>query len=100
MNLYIRLEECLRTCAQETIGLRFSELEAILGCALPKSAYAYRAWWANGGHSHANAWLHAGYKVDRVDMSGQTVMFIRDDALKVSKAADMKTRLASTIGRL
>lgn len=97
MNLYTRLEEYLRTCAQETISLRFSELETILGCALPKSAYTYRAWWANGGHSQANAWLHAGYKVDRVDMSGQTVMFIGVDALKVSKAADMKTRLASTV---
>jgi hypothetical protein len=90
------LEEYLRTYGQEIIYMHFSELEAILGFTLPMSAYTYRAWWANGRHSQANAWLHAGYKVDRVDIPGQALMFRRVDALTVSRAADKKTRLAST----
>ncbi len=96
MNSYTRLHEYLRACGQETIDLHLSELEAILRCALPKSAYTYRAWWANGGHSQANAWLHAGYKVDKVDIPRQVVIFSKVDTLAVSETAEKKERLAST----
>lgn len=44
---------------------------------MPKSAYIYDAWWANGGHSQANAWLNAGYKVERANPKKQTVCFCK-----------------------
>ena len=96
MNSYTRLHEYLRTCGQETTDLHFSELETILGFTLPMSAYTYRAWWANGGHPQANAWLHAGYKVDKVYIPRQVVIFSKVDTLTVSDKADKKEPLAST----
>jgi len=31
------------------VTLDFREIEAIIGSTLPKSAYAYSAWWSNDG---------------------------------------------------
>ena len=97
MNSYSPLYEYLRSIGQEKVNMSFSKFESILGFMLPKSAYAYRAWWANGGHTHANAWLHAGYKVDKVDIPGKVVIFCRIDVLPVSKAQDKKMRPASIV---
>ena len=92
MNSYSPLYDYLRTSGQEKVKMSFSELETILGFTLPKSAYAYRAWWANGGHTHANAWHHAGYKVDKVDILEKAVMFSRIDVLPVVKVQEKKMR--------
>lgn len=55
----------------------FAEVEAVLGFPLPRSAYAYPAWWSNDatGHSHARAWLDAGWKTEAVDLQSQQVTF-------------------------
>ena len=56
----------------------FSEIERILGFALPPSARRYSAWWSNTGcHSQARAWLGAGWRVDRADMDAETVTLRR-----------------------
>ena len=40
----------------------FTKLETILGFALPESARTHPAWWSNSKpHSHASAWLAAGW---------------------------------------
>lgn len=61
----------------------FSEIEAILGFALPDSARLYRPWWANqkqgGGHSHALAWQAAGWKTREVDLEAEALVFARAD---------------------
>ena len=97
MNSYSPLYEYLRSLGQEKVNMSFSEIETILGFTLPKSAYAFRAWWADSGHSQANAWLHAGYKVDKVDIPGKVVMLRRIDVLSVSKVQDMKMRPAPIV---
>ena len=57
----------------------FSEIESILGFALPPSARRHRPWWANqgrnggNGHSHARAWNAAGWETADVDMRAETL---------------------------
>ena len=87
MGIYDPLKEYLSLSSQSSIRLTFSEIEKILNHTLPKSAYTYKAWWANGGHSQADAWIDAGYKVTDVDFTEKAVSFSKDDshAKKTSK---------------
>jgi len=60
--------------------LSFEEIEAIIGTNLPRSALVHRAFWANdneGHHSHARAWMGAGYRVAYVDRDEKIVRFER-----------------------
>lgn len=77
MNKYLSLQQFFYSSDKNCVTLTFSEIEGVLGFSLPKSAYTYGAWWANGGHSHSLAWLGAGYKVEWVDHKAQRVNFIR-----------------------
>ncbi len=77
MSKYVSLGQFLLSSVQDCINMNFSEIERILGFNLPKSAYIYDAWWANGGHSQANAWLGAGYKVEWANPKEQTVCFCK-----------------------
>jgi hypothetical protein len=62
------------------VELPFSEVEKIIDAKLPQSAYQHRAWWANTpSHAQANAWVSAGWRVDRVDFEGDTVTLTRTD---------------------
>jgi hypothetical protein len=53
------------------VTLSLSEIERILGAALPESANTHRPWWANQRDSksrpQAHAWLSAGFMVDTVN---------------------------------
>lgn len=75
MSKYEPLENFLRSSGQESVNMSFLELEQILGFPLPESAYHYNAWWANGGHDHAHAWMDAGYKTELASPKGHTVCF-------------------------
>lgn len=59
--------------------MTFREVELVIGRKLPASAYRHRPWWANEerGHSHAKAWLQAGYKTEQVDMAAKKLVFRR-----------------------
>ena len=57
-----------------------SQIERVVGAPLPASARRHCAWWANeriGTHSHARAWLDAGYETRDLDVNGATVEFVR-----------------------
>lgn len=60
-------------------SLTFSAIEQIIGADLPRSARTHRAWWSNdrGSHIQADAWLDAGWKVEGVDRTTETVRFVR-----------------------
>lgn len=61
-------------CSQSngTVTLSFTELEKILGFALPKSANTYTMWWSPGGsHTHCQAWVQAGYRAVNVQQGIQ-----------------------------
>ena len=75
MAKYDALKCYLSVCRQNEVTLSFSRIEEILGSSLPSSAYTYQAWWANGGHSQANAWLSCGFTVGKLDLPGKTVTF-------------------------
>ncbi len=86
MSKYVLLEQFLLSSGQESINMTFSEIEGILGFTLPKSAYIYNAWWANGGHSQANAWLDAGYKVEQANPKEQTVCFCKSTSISKQRS--------------
>lgn len=86
MGIYDPLNCFLAESSRKKIQMPFAEIERLLGRTLPKSAYTYNAWWANGGHSQASAWLDAGYKVSVVDFSGKMITFIKAGSARLKKA--------------
>lgn len=93
MGRYDPLNEYLRSDSGNEIILSFSDIEKVLGFELPPSAYKHRAWWANGGHSQAYAWLNVGYKVDQIDFSEKVVTFCKTDASMVKDHKKKKERV-------
>jgi DNA-binding transcriptional regulator YiaG len=76
---YYNLYRHLRGRGGPSIRLTFGEIERILGTPLPPSARSSRAYWSNRaqGALQASAWLDAGYRVARIEMEAQRVMFAR-----------------------
>ncbi|NSW53481.1 MAG: hypothetical protein HPY85_13330 [Anaerolineae bacterium] len=80
MNKYSPLEKYLYYLKRydTVINLPFAEIEEIIGKPLPPSAHKHPAWWANdstGSHTHARAWMRAGWKVDHIDLANEYVEF-------------------------
>jgi len=60
--------------------LTFEDIEHIIGKPLPRSAHKHRSFWANDNqdhHSHARAWMRAGYRVAYVDREQKVIRFER-----------------------
>ena len=76
---YSPLHAHLSRSTQLEERLSFDEVERILGAPLPPSARKYQMWWANGGHTQADAWLNAGFRVETVRL-GSSVVFRRATA--------------------
>lgn len=76
MSKYEPLKIFLSGCKEETVHLTYTEIERIINDTLPDSAYRYRAWWGNGWHIQASAWLDAGWQVNQVKL-GKHVNFVR-----------------------
>jgi DNA-binding transcriptional regulator YiaG len=57
--------------------MTLTEIEAVLGKSLPRSAWKSRGFWSNrtSGGLQAMAWLEAGYQVEDVDFQKETVTF-------------------------
>lgn len=69
----------------------FQEIEAILGEALPASAYRSRAWWSNRskGALQAASWMGAGYLVEGIDLQQRTITFRKPPATyRVERSGD------------
>ncbi len=83
MSKYESLPQFLTSERGSTKRMSFAEIERILGFKLPKSAYKHEAWWSNNatGHSHARAWLEAGWRTEEVDLAGRKVTFQRSASL-------------------
>jgi hypothetical protein len=79
MSKYEALPQFLGRVAGSTQRLSFRQLERILGFKLPTSAYQHEAWWSNNatGHSHARAWLEAGWRTEALDLAARQVTFRR-----------------------
>lgn len=78
MSKYSSLRDYLISSGRDVVLVSFSEIEHVIGEALPRSARVYRAWWSNH-HHHVQArfgWLAAGYIVDWVDFEREVVKFV------------------------
>ncbi len=61
-----------------TAILSFTQIEDLMGKALPMSARRHRSWWGNDSyHVQSVAWQAAGWRVFKVDMAHRVVTFIR-----------------------
>ena len=79
MGKYEPLEHFLKKQRTKRWRVAFREIEAMLGFKLPQSAFKYPAWWSNDetGHSHAKAWLDAGWRTEEVDLAARKLTFAR-----------------------
>ncbi|HEY1837967.1 MAG TPA: hypothetical protein VGG36_09940 [Rhizomicrobium sp.] len=91
MALYEPLGQYLKANGAGHIAMTFREVETVIGRKLPASAYRHRPWWANEerGHSHAKAWLGAGYETERVDMAARKLVFRRTNASHAAQLGEM-----------
>jgi CBS domain-containing protein len=64
---------------QEKLTLTFTQIEEIIGEALPTSARQHRSWWANDsvGHVQSRQWLDVGWRVANIAMTEEKVTFAR-----------------------
>jgi DNA-binding XRE family transcriptional regulator len=73
---YYPLYEYLQQLPQDApVTLTFEQIESMTGIALPSSARASRAWWANSTTPQGSAWLEAGWVADAVDIEEAWVIF-------------------------
>jgi len=89
MGKYDPIGRHLETIRGHRVTLAFSEVEDLLGFALPPSARQHAAWWSNTGGSHvqARAWLDAGYLTESVDLVGERLSFVRRTGTSHTPAA-------------
>jgi hypothetical protein len=78
LPLYVFL--CEVSANQRETRVTFGEIEKSIGAKLPSSARGYPAWWGNDHSQHvqASAWLAAGWHTRGVDLSRESVVFVRD----------------------
>jgi hypothetical protein len=61
-----------------SLELTFQDIERILGKELPRSAYEYRAWWANDPTKpQSAAWLEEGWRTTGLSMTELRTTFVR-----------------------
>lgn len=79
MKKYIKLHQFLSDLTDDQWSTSFSKIESVLGFRLPHSARKHPAWWGNTtmGHSHAAAWLEAGWKTENLNLTAERVTFRR-----------------------
>jgi hypothetical protein len=80
MAKYDPLTAVLQRQERDTIRMSFQRLEEIIAASLPPTARSDRTWWNNTFNRtrvQAHAWLNAGWKVDVVDLTRETVTFMR-----------------------
>ena len=79
MGKYEPLTHYLENQTEEIWDASFSDVERVLGFALPRSAREYAAWWANQepGHSQTQGWQDAGWETGKVDLAARKVRFKR-----------------------
>lgn len=81
MSIYARLKDILEEKTEEAWKVSFSEIERLIGAKLPTSAFKYPGWWSNNPSNNAmtKIWLEAGWRTEKVDIAGQTVVFRRGE---------------------
>ena len=99
MSKYEPLSRYLSSLSHKRHRISFGEVERILKFKLPRSALTYPAWWSNDatGHSHAKAWLEAGWRTEEVDIAGRKVTLVRNDDHPRPRKTDPWGCMAGTV---
>lgn len=101
MSKYDPLMQFLLSSGQDSISMTFTEIEQLLGFALPRSAYFYNAWWANGGHPQASTWLDVEYRAEQVNLKDQSVRFFKSSGFaKPSSQSQVGLRRKAAIAHI
>jgi len=79
MSIYDPLFEWLQRQNNNRIATTFAQIETVLHFDLPDTARRRPQWWENNPnhHSHARAWLDAGFHTEEVDLIRETLAFVR-----------------------
>lgn len=91
---YYPLYRYLQQQESEKVIISFSQIEEIIGTALPNSAYKHQAWWGNtrsGTYVQSAAWLEAGFRVDAIAF-GETIEFNRAANILLTKKRNKVAR--------
>lgn len=84
----------LKNCGMDELKMSFSEIEKIIGFKLSDLAYSYPAQWSNSeSQSFAFSWLNAGYLTRQVNISEQTVEFVREEVYNSRKRENISKRV-------
>jgi hypothetical protein len=96
---YEPLEKFLKGRRASLWRVGFRDIEALLGFKLPPSAFKYPAWWSNDetGHSHAKAWLDAGWRTEEVDLESRKLTFARVEPPSRKPSLDPWGCMAGTV---
>lgn len=84
-NKYSSLEEHLSKIDQDIIRMSFKRIEEINGRKLPESAYIHRAWWGNHAPNPQAAWVRAGYRVYKLNLENELVIFKKERSIRDSE---------------
>lgn len=104
LGSYAALAVHLRSQAPAISALQmtFQEVEHVLGKELPRSAYQYRAWWANDSMKpQSSAWLEEGWRTTSISMIERRLAFARTNDRQdayITFFAKLNARLKSEIG--
>lgn len=99
MSKYAALEKFLESKGLERIPMTFSDIERVIDDDLPPSARKHRAWWSNNPSNSVitYAWLAAGYRTAEVNLEGEKVTFVKDEATR-TQPEQRKRKRRSIIG--
>jgi len=78
------------------ISLSFAKVEGIISDNLPFAAIRDEDWWTNTSSVHAKAWLHAGWKVENVNLKERNVTFTKIQDFKMETAKKRRKRKEDT----
>lgn len=101
MGKYAPLTAFLAQRAETEVPMTFADIERVTGHPLPASK-RYPAWWSNNPSNNVmtKAWLAAGYQTERVDISGQRLVFRRMAAGGSTPALEASPPTGSILDRI
>lgn len=101
MSIYGKLKDILAARDEEAWKVSFSELERLIGAKLPASAFKYPGWWSNNPSNNAmtKIWLEAGWRTEKVDIAGQTLVFRRGETPLIVERAGFRDRARAWEGQ-
>ncbi len=100
MSKYEPLANYLKSVDFESIPMTFTKIELIINDSLPASARKHRPWWSNNPSNSTvlRSWIAAGYKVTKVNMNNECLVFVKIGAEdKLAKAPSIPTLKKSDV---